>query len=574
MREKRDGGPLHAALIAGAGLILAAPVLCLGFPQVTDDAQWHSVWYTHFADQLWAGDLYPRWLSGLNGGLGSPVFFFYPPAAYYLTSVCHILVPDDPNGWYQLGISSAVALIASGLTAYLWLGGIVSRKSAAVAAVLYMAAPYHLAVDLYTRGAFAEFWAFVWMPLMLYFAGRLVVGARFAVVGLAVSYALLLMTHLPTAVIFFLVPPAYVALTAEAGRRPRTLLKAAGAASLGVGLAAVYLLPALTTQENVMIARMRTGHFHFSNHFLFAGLKLWGGVTGKMSAMVVAVAGVACCAFALARLGVRDRGREAAFWAAMVALSVFMTTPLSTLVWRALPPLQALQFPWRFNTLLTVATAALTALALPALRKARDLKIAGVLAVCSVLLAGWALATVWAALTAFPETNRTEAARISEQNRQLSVSRDATEYQPVRTSTKTINQELDQLLQGAGGGGRRHRVTVEGDARVTVARWRPRFISLETDAPEGARLVVGQFYYPGWAARLDGGRGGETRLDVQPSVPDGWLSLRVPGGRHTVSLRLEPTWQERAGQTLSVVAALVTALLFVYALRAGRGRAA
>lgn len=566
MQGDKGNGPLYALLIVGAGLFMAAPAVILGFPQITDDAQVHAVWYEHFAEQLWAGDLYPRWLSGLNGGLGSPVFFFYPPASYYLTSVWRLLLPGDQYGWRQLGISSAVALVASGLSAYFWLTRIVDRRSASFGALVYMAAPYHLAVDLYTRGAFAEFWGFVWMPLTLRFAARIAERARFAVVGLAISYALLVTTHLPTAVIFFLVPPAYAAFTADAGRRLRALSKAAGAMALGVGLAAVYLTPALTTQGNIKIAEMRIGFFHYGNWFLFASPKLWGGVTGKLSAMVVTVAGIACGAFALTRMGASERGKEGAFWLAAAGLSIFMMTPLSALIWKALPPLQALQFPYRFNTLLTAATAALCALALSALKGVRDFKVAGVLAICSVLAAAWVAATAWAAWSAFPLTNpaRYETSSVI---KELDFGRDAPEYQPAWASAGTIEREFERFTREPGGENRSAVRVVEGSASVTAARWRPGMISLQTDAAGGAQLVVRQFYYPGWTARADDMPGDESRLDVRPSVPDGLLSLRVPSGRHTVSLRLEPTLPERAGRVLSVIAVLITAILLVYALR-------
>lgn len=41
----------------------------------------------YFARQLWQGELYPRWLMAMNGGFGSPTFFFYPPLPYYVSAL-------------------------------------------------------------------------------------------------------------------------------------------------------------------------------------------------------------------------------------------------------------------------------------------------------------------------------------------------------------------------------------------------------------------------------------------------------------------------------------------------------
>ena len=99
--------------------------------------------------------------------------------------------------------------MGSGLTAYLWLRQRSSRKAACIAAILYTWLPYHLRIDHLERFAFAEYWGFVWMPLCLYFVSRLVSGNRRSIVGLAISYALLLMTHPPTALLFGCVPFLY-----------------------------------------------------------------------------------------------------------------------------------------------------------------------------------------------------------------------------------------------------------------------------------------------------------------------------------------------------------------------------
>jgi uncharacterized membrane protein len=126
----------HVVAIAGAGLVLTLPVLVFGLPFLSDDASFHSAWYSHFSKQLWSGDLYPRWLLEMNGGLGSPVFFFYPPAPYFLTSVLRPFFHNDPTGLHQLGVAASAALIASGLTAYLWLKNLADPKAALIASIL------------------------------------------------------------------------------------------------------------------------------------------------------------------------------------------------------------------------------------------------------------------------------------------------------------------------------------------------------------------------------------------------------------------------------------------------------
>ena len=99
---------------------LTIPLLFCGAFSADDLLPFHLRWSKHFAEQFWSGELYPRWLMGMNAGLGSPTFFFYTPIPYYFTSLLHPLFASDPQGWHQLGLSASFALIASGITAYIW----------------------------------------------------------------------------------------------------------------------------------------------------------------------------------------------------------------------------------------------------------------------------------------------------------------------------------------------------------------------------------------------------------------------------------------------------------------------
>ncbi len=139
---------LHMLVIAGMGLILTIPAISYGIFDAQDLVMFHLKWSKHFSEQFWSGELYPRWLLEMNAGLGSPTFFFYTPIPYYFSSLFHPLFANDTQGWHQLSLSASLALVASGLTAYIWLKNITNQNSAVIASILYMALPYHLAVDL------------------------------------------------------------------------------------------------------------------------------------------------------------------------------------------------------------------------------------------------------------------------------------------------------------------------------------------------------------------------------------------------------------------------------------------
>jgi len=561
-----------------AGIILTAPVLIYGIPFFSDDAvTHHAVWYVQFSEQLWAGDLYPRWLMGMNNGLGSPVFFYYPPVPFFVTSLLRPFFREDSHGWYQLGVSACAALIASGTCAYAWLKQMVGRNSALAAAVLYMATPYHLASDLYVRGSLAEYWAFIWMPLILFFTHRIVQGHRLAAAGCALSYALLIMTHLPTTLIFSPIPICYAFYMAGPGRRLRVAGWTIGAMTLGTGVSFVYLWPALTTQHFVFLERMSTGYFSYKNWLFFTKPSLWPAEKFLVLLVVADLAGIACCTFLIARAsGNMAATRLNAFWFAVASAAILMMTQLSAPIWLSVPILQKIQFPWRFNAIVSLATTALLAMAISSFKRrdSRSFKIATVLGLFFVF--AWIPGTGWAVLQAYP-FHIADQENVNYKYKEIAEQREVPEYYPRWNLTmaemnweSSVNEDewdeelssrFQSLVQRTG----ESKVTVtEGTGGVNVSSWNPGEIRLQTSTPTGMRIRVSQFYYPNWTAQLNSV---PSKINIEPSKPDGLISLSIPSGEHEVLLRLQQGPAETVGEIISVISIVLMCFLCLLVAR-------
>lgn len=609
MQSQKRSHALFAVL--AAGLIAGLPALILGFPPAADDSVAHSVWYAHFSQQLWSGELYPRWLADVNAGLGSPVFYYYAPLPYYASGLLAPLFPSGVSVLRPLGVASAFAVTASGLAAYVWLRGPTGTRAAAAGALVYVFAPYHLAFDLYMRDALAEVFAFVWLPLVVHFTRGVRDGQARAAPLLATSYAALALTHLPTVVIFTPVVVCYALLTTAHGHRLRAVLKSLAALALGAGLAAVYLVPALTTQSFVTMSELQSEPYY----------KAWvPSVTasvwkheGKLLWITLTTAALAACAYCAARRRAKDEGerpnserasatqaerrgayeaaralpvatrtssarrrvagvvlKEETFWIAVAAISLLLTTRVSSAVWRLLPVLQRVQFPWRFNVVLCLAACSLVA------HGARGLPVGGARGLSSgaaradrvIVACACAVFAAWIGLTSiclWQAYGDREKARVFARGVSFWVAfgKDTPEYKPAWAASNATGH-LESLARGpCGEDGRLARAcVVAGDASVSVERWRPREIVLRTESAAGATIDVRQFYFPYWSARIDG-----RWQSVAPSAPEGLVRLDVPGGEHRVDLVLRRGRAELAGQIVSALSFLALLLLLI---RAGR----
>jgi hypothetical protein len=131
----KHAGPVTFILIVAA--VLSLPCLVAGLPG-DQDGLYHVSNQRSFTRNFWSGDLYPRWLAEVNAGAGSPIMYILYPAPYFAAALLSHLLPDSvgqPTASLAAGLVAGLAMIASGLAAWLWLRTLVMPWAAAFGAV-------------------------------------------------------------------------------------------------------------------------------------------------------------------------------------------------------------------------------------------------------------------------------------------------------------------------------------------------------------------------------------------------------------------------------------------------------
>ena len=546
-------------IVAAASFIIALPVLYSGFPFDGHDSPSQFNLYGAFVRQIWMGEAYPRWLTDMNDGFGSPVFFFYPPLAYYITTFFSFILGQpatDHMIWQQLGLSAGAAIIGSGVACYLWLKETASPLAAAIASVIYLIIPYHISVDLFTRGALAEVWAFVWMPLVLKFVKVIDRKPVTGLVGLALSYSLLIMTHLPTTLIFSLVPICYGLFLVSGDKRKVQLLIMILGMGVGIGIADVYLLPALEARNYISFDSNPLSALFYGKNFLFPfSADEYSPYILRLTILLVTMI-LGTLLFALTNKNLRLLNREQMFWLAVAVLSIFMMTPLSKPVWQLIPLLQSIQFPYRFNAVLCVAYAGLLAGALSNFSFTREyladnwrkkIFIYGTAVLCCVWIGFFVEAVV--------KEKPSEHKEYVEKMYKLKL--EFVEHMP---GTARL-EKLGSLIAERRKSGFPYLLRSDSNqVQTEVVQWKPRNIVLNVETVKPENLVIGQFYYPGWEAIFYPGSGDSPiGLPVTPSE-EGLLSVQIPEA--SGQLKIDLTRQtEQSGLTISLASIAVLGLL-------------
>jgi hypothetical protein len=524
-------------VLAAAAALLLLPSLVLG-TLISHSSPQNLTWASQFAEQVRAGILYPRWMPGSFDGLGSPAFYFYPPLPFWIDALVSVITANALSVSYRLAVTTTVILFLSGLAMHTWLLRIGGKRTAAlVGAIAYMAAPYHL-FDTYTRGALAESTAYAVLPVVMLGLRLTLEKVRWGLPLLVLAYAALLLSHLPTALLCSITAiPAYVLFST---RSPALLLRCAAGGALGIGLAAIYLLPAIELQPWISADELWTSFYRASNWFVMAPERWVDPDTMRVIGSIVLAAALLAVglSFALLQLPDGEGRRQLGFWVALSLACLILVAGLVPWFWD-MPLVGKVQFPWRL--LMVVEFALLTALCLTPLAELRRI-VVYVFAAAGVALVPGAVLIVTDARARIEFVARTGALD----------RHDVKEYQPAGyklAGSRYADLGVEQLKDTPA-------ITCT-PAAATCRADGERFGALRVTVDSGAptSVVLRRFFFPAW--KLDAG------FPLGPSEPLRLVSFTTPAGHTVARLDRAALPVERWGWVISGVSLLLLAGLTV-----------
>jgi hypothetical protein len=541
---------IHRWLIPVAALAAILPLAWWG-PSCGKDFDFHLQSWLDVAAQMRHGVVLPRWnfLSAYNAG--EPRYIFYPPLSWMLGGSLTLALPF---AWVPLAVSW-LALCVAGFSFRRLVCGWASPFAATTAACVYLANPFIL-FSIAARGAFGEIFAAALMPLLM----EALVREEPSVLALGLPLAGIWLSNVPGGVMaaYLYLALALAGMTAHR-RNPWTRLctYVAGAA-LAVALDAFFLLPAVHQRSLIHAGEPFIFPLRPTDSLFFARV-----LQGDGDAFLIRVgqlaAAMACVTFLL--LGVdwlrtrqAPRRRIAAITAAMVVVVCFMLTAPAAVLWRALPGLYILQFPWRLLLLMAMCLAIAWALAFAKMPAPPWRTAAASLAIVSALSIG--------AFHLYIE-------RCIAQENPLGVQEQLTllhhspepidEYVAAGADPERMRPDNPSFwfasdpLAYAVGTTPNPASTVPGAAMPAVpgqARLSETPLAFSVNAARAGFVVVNLQAYPNWRVT----RNGEA-MAALPVRPDGLLVVPIDAGESRIAIRWRHGWDEWVGGVMSVLAA-------------------
>ncbi len=541
----------HILFITLTCLLTCGALFYHGFPFGHDYAV-QAVMYDAFKGELLSGTLYPRWLSDINHGFGGSNFFFYPPLTHFTYFILDAASFFSLTTNQIMSLGAGFTVLLSGLSFYIFARHITSPGTSLFLALLYMTLPYHFLFEISVRSAIAELYAYVWIPLIFLSIRKIFNYDYRYVIAFPLLYALLILTHMPSALLVTIFAGLYWIALSIKHHSPipqcyRRIYISALCGIIGLGLSSFYLIPALGLIDQMNAAFMWVEFLHFENWFLFfperqcPDAALCNNYTFLITSQLV----ICTALLAIMLLKKHVISQDAIFIFGLMLLAAFMMSPLSIGIWNAIPPLQKVQFPWRILALsdfFFVAFLAYCSNSIITLSKnTRVTFIASLLCIH--------IATALFLVPILTEYNRTYKYK---EHSEIALKTKLITFEYSSNSPAFTLSPIDFLKSTPP-----NLVTASHNrAEITVIKEQARLITFDINSTEPTTIELRRFWFKGWNIYRDGIKITDD-VNLRAVTPYGHVAFDAPAGKFTLSARLDTLIEEQVGVMITAIALIL-----------------
>jgi hypothetical protein len=535
--------------IIGLAIAFAIAVLCFivtipyfhpgYFP--THDGEWAVVRLTDMFRTLRDFQIPARYSGNLNFGYGYPLFNFTYPLPYYLGILVHL---------FGVGFVNTVKVLFAGsvfLSAFfmflasraLWK----SNWAGLVSSILYIYFPYRM-VDLYVRGSIGESLSFAIFPLLLYLAIKLIEKFSFLLVGgIAVSVAFLVMTHNIMTVLFM---PVYTIFILILGylKNKKVIKSFFVSIILGFGLSAFFWIPAIFEKNNILLSQIpianRSLYFVSLNQFVFPS---WGyGIpTGQngfsyqmgvvnLATMLIVIISLLFIFLRKKKSAVDDYLKIAGLLVIFILLYVFLLFKPSEFLWKNLPLLSEINYPWITLGILGFLVSLLAGLLCKQLIGRYVAIILGILAIITIL--------------PYAKPDRYINYPDSYYLTNDATTTSSNELMPLWVKKIPSQRELKKVE------------IISGNAVIDNVFFNSKKVIFSINASTKTKVRINTIFYPGWNVNID-----RSNTEISYNNELGVMEVSVPVGNHIVQADFGETPLRMTSDIISVASILIISTL-------------
>lgn len=503
------------------------------------------------------GNLFPRWAGILDGGRGDALFTFYPPLAYLPGAFFMKFAGVDPLT--SLKITTVLMLFLAQASAYCFGRAFFPLKGGLIVSLFYVLFPGFPLIGI-KLSFFANAFALSLAPFAFRGAYDLLMGIkpRRGLMILALGMSGVILSHVITTYLcgIVLLILTLVSLP-QAGWRG--LARLAGAGALVFALTAFFLVP-LKLELGWVRNDLQVGRHDYHDYFLFSKPKdqtryraTWAKINDSASTMTIiqTIIPFLFCGFYLPLYRSRlNRLVPLLVGCSIAAFTILISIPSSDIIWRSIPGLENIQFPWRLLPLISLGSGLAAAsvfmakneLARQSMLRYRLLRSGLILTLFCTGVVGLLFTS---ALVCFSPENPTH-----DQVRSLLQSTDipkqpfekradldeledfaAVKYRANAYFYRPKTADLDLYPPAEKPKG----ITfLNGTGRLVQEKLGNQSRSFEIISDHPTQIRLDTYSYPHWVLRFDG-----EKIVNQPELGTGLMLIQSPAGRHLLEITYE-----------------------------------
>ncbi|MDM8530913.1 6-pyruvoyl-tetrahydropterin synthase-related protein [Anaerolineales bacterium HSG25] len=604
-------------LVMALSVLIIQPFLQPGLP-TTADIPIH-LFRTLEYGQAWSdGVILPHWSPNLAFGYGYPLFLFAPPLPYWIGLFFYWLGLSLEVA-FKLLIIVTILLYATG-GYLLGRTGWHSSQAGLISGTAYVFAPFALRESLLYGGNAPQYLAIGLFPWALWALLRAGQTPRWGWVLLSgLFYALILLSHLFHALIFspvlalfgimLLIPTLWSIYKSSDNdlssdnhslkvskivRALKSTIYFLGPIPLGLLLSAFFWIPAFIERYNTRaqadIYLEKSPFFirypHWSE-LLSPIMPLDSRAANPYVPLTLGLATVALAGLGVLVLLVKKRKARfseltgfknlsaltlakqtspafspsptilALFFLTITLGAIYLTLPMSQIVWETVTILQVAEFPWR---LLGLANLGLSFLAGGAVFVAPVKRRWHFTAVCLIWQI-WLVAPFLYPVTPFTRYGTpTLADQIRYERRSQSIGTTTLgEYLPHTVQIVPTGSPLVPLFEAGQTPSRLDDSALPYGASASLIKQTAVSHQYQIDTPTETTLRLWQYDYPGWQAMLNG-----QPMPIVPEPETGFITMPIPAGLHDVQFDFTMTPLRISALLISVITTLLIVMLMGY----------
>jgi hypothetical protein len=514
-----------------------------------DDSEYHAARTANYYLAIKQGQFPVRWAQTLDEGFGLPQFLFTYHLPYIVSTLVYVAGPSTFQE--AVNISYCIFLVLGTLGMFFWLQKKTRRDIfALLGSIVYITAPYTL-MTVFARNAFGEVSFFCVLPWFFFFFDQLIKPSSqrmhfVSKIVLPITTTLLLLTHQPS--LFSAVPfvglYVLIALRSYAGKKEVLLIL-----SLGVLMSAWFWIPAFFERKFTLFEEKNVKSLYATQFPETIGVLVSNAQKTVDHLPMIEIIFVGFLVYAVWIICFfffvkKKQTYELTFWFICSVVSVFFTLPISEGIWKILPFLHYMQFPWRMLWLLSFSLSACVALILSKIKNV-------------YLLVMLLFFVSFVSIGSIIQYGRPRGYTAVQDLQWITYSKTASsfdEHRPLWMDQHGFREGVETVL-----------LQSEKTNGEWVLHKTEDIKTISTNFQEETTLLYPISYFPGWKATVD-----MNSAEIQFTRKDayGRIVISVPAGNHTVTLQMtEEVWDRQLGDAMTLFGICLYALYTLFLMR-------